>query len=72
MESNVTKSNAMGALPFSLSEEATTALNQFKNNEVNWIEMYVQNESVHVHQSKYIANIELSPLAPLVPNTDGR
>lgn len=72
-ESNVTKSTAMGALPFDLSPQVINAMNEFKANNVNWIEMKVESECVHLVGEAL--NIQLSTtttLASRISNNEGR
>lgn len=70
VESNVTSSTAMGALPFNMSPAVITALAQFKEQEVNWVDMYVENEEVQLSDAKKVDTS--SPLAEFVSGTSGR
>lgn len=47
-ESNVTKSTAMNVLPFDMTSEARNGLMQFKDNQVNWVELTLESEVIHL------------------------
>lgn len=70
VESNVTSSTAMGALPFNLSEAVISALAQFKAQEINWVDMYVENEEVQLSDAKKVDTT--MPLVEHVSATSGR
>ena len=53
-ESNVTSASAMGALPFNMSESVVSALSQFKDKDINWVDMYVENEEVQLSDAKKV------------------
>lgn len=60
----------MGALPFNLSNSVTEALQQLQNGQVNWVEMYLDQETVELSQSKEVDVKE--PLQNHVPPNDAR
>lgn len=69
-ESHATKATAMGALPFELSSSVITALSQLQNGEVNWVEMYLNQETVELGMAKTVDVKE--PLQSHVNESDGR
>lgn len=70
VESNTTSSTAMGALPFNMSEAVISALAQFKAQEINWVDMYVENEEVQLSEAKKVDTS--APLMEHVSATSGR
>mmetsp|Transcript_34350 Transcript_34350/g.64047 ORF Transcript_34350/g.64047 Transcript_34350/m.64047 type:complete len:182 (+) Transcript_34350:539-1084(+) len=60
----------MGALPFNMSDAVIAALAQFIDQEINWVDMYVENEEVQLSDAKKV-NTNL-PLAEFVSATSGR
>jgi twinfilin len=71
VESNTTKASAMGALPFSLSDDVVASLSRLGAGEVNWVEMYLgQGETVQLAGAK---GVDTSvPLSRYVSSTDAR
>lgn len=70
VESNVTSSTAMGALPFNMSDAVIAALAQFKEQQINWVDMYVENEEVQLSDAKKVdTNM---PLVEYVSANSGR
>ena len=70
VESNTTSSNAMGSLPFNLSDSVIAAFAQFKAQEINWIDMYVENEEVQLDCAKRVDTS--SPLSDHISPSHGR
>lgn len=70
VESNVTSSTAMGSLPFNMSEAVIAALARFKAQEINWVDMYVENEEVQLEDAKQVDTS--APLAEHVSASSGR
>ena len=70
VESNTISSNAMGALPFNMSEAVIAALTQFKAQEINWVDMHVENEEVQLSDAKQVD--ASGPLAEHVSPNSGR
>lgn len=60
----------MGAMPFNLSDSVTEALQQLQNGQVNWVEMYLNQETIELSQSKEVDVKE--PLQNHVPSNDAR
>lgn len=54
VESNVTSSSAMGALHFKMSDAVLSALAQFKAQDINWVDMYIENEEVQLSVAKKV------------------
>jgi twinfilin len=69
-ESHSTKATAMGALPFELSSSVISALGQLQSGAVNWIEMYLNQETVELAEAKEVDPKE--PLQSHVCSTDAR
>jgi hypothetical protein len=69
-ESNTTKATAMGALPFELSSAVISSLGQLQSGEVNWIEMYLNQETVELAEAKEVDTKE--PLQTHVCSSDAR
>lgn len=70
VESNVTSSTAMGALPFDMSAAVTEALARLKGREINWVDMYVENEEVQLAEALQVDASQ--PLGHLVSGSSGR
>lgn len=69
-ESHSTKATAMGALPFELSSSVISALGRLQSGEVNWLEMYLNQETVELAEAKEVDPKE--PLQSHVCSTDAR
>mmetsp|Transcript_6225 Transcript_6225/g.9388 ORF Transcript_6225/g.9388 Transcript_6225/m.9388 type:complete len:343 (+) Transcript_6225:92-1120(+) len=71
VESNVTRSTAMGALPFHLSSSIISALDKLEKGEVNWVEMTLNSseEIDLVHEKVVDTN---STLQAHISSTDAR
>jgi hypothetical protein len=76
VESNVTKSTAMGALPFSLTDDVAAALAALNTSEgetgINWVEMLLD---TGLEQIQLVGSKNVNAKAPLqehVSTTDAR